>query len=166
MRLVPIVLVLLAAASAFAQDAVTPESLLRRGLASYQGRDYTSAVTDLQAAAQGFLTPEQMQAYVNTGRFDRLQSFETSLVYLALSQFHLGREDDARETLLRLQSAERITPTYAGLSIGSDATMVLDERHARTSWWIARFSRSRRRSSESDALAARERRHPSRLVDM
>lgn len=118
------VLVLLAAASAFAQDAITPESLLRRGLASYQTRDYTSAVTDLQAAAQGFLTPEQMQAYVNTGKFDRLQSFETSLVYLALSQFRLGREDDARETLLRLQSAERITPTYANLSIGADATEV------------------------------------------
>jgi hypothetical protein len=118
------VLVLLTAAAAVAQEAITPESLLRRGLAAYKSHDDASAVTDLQAAAQGFLTPEQMQAYVNTGKFDRLQSFETALVYLALAQFRLGREDDARETLLRLQSAERITPTYATLSLGSDAAEV------------------------------------------
>jgi hypothetical protein len=107
-----------------AQTAITPESLLERGVRAYRAGDYSSAVTDLQAAAQGFLSPEQMQAYVNTGRFERLQSFETSLVYLALAQFRLGREDDARETLLRLQSAERITPTYATLNLGADAAEI------------------------------------------
>jgi hypothetical protein len=107
-----------------AQTAITPESLLDRGLRAYKSGDYSSAVTDLQASAQGFLSPEQMQAYVNTGKFDRLQSFEKSLVYLALSQFHLGREDDARETLLRLQSAERINPTYATLQLGPDAAEI------------------------------------------
>lgn len=109
---------------AVAQTAITPESLLDRGLRAYKSGDYSSAVTDLQAAAQGFLSPEQMQAYVNTGKFDRLQSFETSLVYLALAQFRLGREDDARETLLRLQSAERINPTYATLNLGADAAEI------------------------------------------
>jgi hypothetical protein len=109
---------------ALAQTAITPESLLDRGLRAFKTGDYSSAVTDLQAAAQGFLSPEQMQAYVNTGKFDRLQSFEKSLVYLALAQFRLGREDDARETLLRLQSAERINPAYATLSLGSDAAEI------------------------------------------
>ena len=109
---------------AFAQTQITPESLLDRGLRAYKAGDYSSAVTDLQASAQGFLSPEQMQAYVNTGKFDRLQSFEKSLVYLALAQFRLGREDDARETLLRLQSAERINPTYATLNLGADAAEI------------------------------------------
>ena len=109
---------------ASAQTAITPESLLDRGVRAYKSGDYSSAVTDLQAAAQGFLSPEQMQAYVNTGRFERLQSFEKALVYLALAQFRLGREDDARETLLRLQSAERINPTYATLNLGADAAEI------------------------------------------
>lgn len=117
-------LVLAVGASAFAQSAVTPESRLALGLTAYKAGDFTSAITDLQAAAQGFLSPEQMQAYVNTGRFDRLQSFETALVYLALAQMRLNREDDARETLLRLQSAERIAPTYATLSLGGDAAEI------------------------------------------
>ena len=107
--------------SALAQ-AVSPDALLDRGIASYKRTDYQSAVVDLQAAAQAFLSPEQMQAYVNTGRFERLRAFETSLVYLALAQFRLEREDDARETIVRLTSAERISPTYASLALGSDAT--------------------------------------------
>ena len=119
-----VLLLLLAGASAAAQTAVTPESRLALGLTAYKAGDYTSAVTDLQAAAQGFLSPEQMQAYVNTGRFERLQAFETALVYLALAQMHLNREDDARETLMRLHSAERITPTYAALPLGRDAAEI------------------------------------------
>lgn len=125
MRKTAVLLVALVVASlASAQTAITPESLLDRGLRAYKSGDYSSAVTDLQASAQGFLSPEQMQAYVNTGKFDRLQSFETSLVYLALAQFRLGREDDARETLVRLHSAERITPTYATLNLGADAAEI------------------------------------------
>ncbi|HVE72266.1 MAG TPA: hypothetical protein VNI54_12935 [Thermoanaerobaculia bacterium] len=110
--------------AAWAQTTITPESLLNRGVRAYKSGDFSSAVTDLQAAAQGFLSPEQMQAYVNTGRFERLQAFETALVYLALSQSRLGREDDARETLLRLQSAERINPTYTTLRLGADAAEI------------------------------------------
>ena len=118
-QLAVLCLVLVAGASVFAQSAVTPESRLALGINAYKSGDFTSAVVDLQAAAQGFLSPEQMQSYVNTGRFERLQSFETALVYLALSQMRLDREDDARETLMRLHSAERITPTYAALPLAS-----------------------------------------------
>ena len=124
MRKLFAVLLLLSAVWAYGQSAVTPESRLRLGVTAYKAGDYTSAVVDLQAAAQGFLSPEQMQSYVNTGKFDQLVSFETTLVYLALAQFRLGREDDARETLLRLQSAERISPTYATLNLGADAAEV------------------------------------------
>ena len=118
-QLAVLLLVLAAGVSVFAQSAVTPESRLALGMTAYKSGDFTSAVVDLQAAAQGFLSPEQMQAYVNTGRFERLQSFETALVYLALAQMRLGRDDDARETLMRLHSAERISPAYAALQIAS-----------------------------------------------
>ena len=118
------VLLLVFAVSAYGQTAITPDSRLELGLAAYKAGDFTSAVVDLQAAAQGFLSPEQMQSYVNTGKFDQLRSFETALVYLALAQSRLGREADARETLLRLQSAERINPTYVTLNIGKDAAEI------------------------------------------
>lgn len=101
--------------------ATSPQALLDLGLRAFRAGDYQSAVVDLQAAAQGFLSPEQMQTYVNTGKFEQLQAFETSLVYLALAQFRLGREDDTRETILRLISAERIAPTYASLPLQTDA---------------------------------------------
>ena len=104
-----------------AHGAATPEALLDLGMRAFRAGDYQSAVVDLQAAAQGFLSPAQMETYVNTGQFEQLRQFETALVYLALSQFRLAREDDARETILRLVSAERISPTYANLPLQSDA---------------------------------------------
>jgi hypothetical protein len=104
-----------------AAGAATPEALLDLGLRAFRNGDYTSAVVDLQAAAQGFLSPAQMESYVNTGKFEQLREFETSLVYLALAQFRLGREDDARETILRLVSAERISPTYENLPLTAEA---------------------------------------------
>jgi len=116
-----LVLSVLALAVSAVAAPMSPESLLDRGVRAYRAGDYSSAVVDLQAAAQGFLSPEQMQAYVNTGRFDRLEQFETALVYLAVSQFRLTREDDARETILRLVSAERISPTFAKLPLEADA---------------------------------------------
>ncbi|HEX2059167.1 MAG TPA: hypothetical protein VHK90_00355 [Thermoanaerobaculia bacterium] len=106
---------------ALTASGATPESLLERGLKAFRAGDNQAAVVDLQAAAQGFLSPAQMETYVNTGRFEQLRSFETALVYLALAQFRLGREDDARETILRLISAERISPTYANLPLEADA---------------------------------------------
>lgn len=115
MRKTAVLLSFLVVLSAFGQ--ASPDSLLERGTAAYRSGDYASAVTDLQAAAQGFLSPEKMQAYVNTGKFEHLDKFETALVYLALSQSKLGREADARETILRLMSAERISPTYGRLQI-------------------------------------------------
>ena len=93
---------------------------LTRGVASYHTGDHTAAVGDLSIALQEFL--DDAPRYVETGRFDSLTSLETTLVYLALSQFRLGDEDAARQTILRLHAAERIRPTYATLAIGADAT--------------------------------------------
>jgi hypothetical protein len=107
--------------SAAGQSTVSPDALMQRGIDSYRADDDASAVRDLQAAAQAYLSPERMQVYVNTGRFENLQSFEKALVYLTLAQYRLGRENDARETVIRLTTAERIDPTFARLALDPDA---------------------------------------------
>ncbi|HYR27067.1 MAG TPA: hypothetical protein VEU30_01290, partial [Thermoanaerobaculia bacterium] len=116
MRKTAVLLSFLVVLPVLAQSA-TPDALLDRGMTAYRSGDYSSAVTDLQAAAQAYLSPDKMQAYVNSGKFEGLDKFESALVYLALAQSRLGREADARETILRLMSAERISPTYARLQI-------------------------------------------------
>ena len=107
---------LLLVLSVFAQ-ATSPETFLDRGTNAYRQGDFASAVIDLQAAAQGYMSSENMQRYVSTGKFENLDKLEESLVYLALAQSRLGREADARDTILRLISAERIAPTYQTLQI-------------------------------------------------
>src|SRR5205823_11522387 len=47
--------------------------------------------------------------------------FEESLVYLALAYSKLGRDSEAGDTVERLLSAERISPTYSSLPLTSEA---------------------------------------------
>jgi hypothetical protein len=116
------ILCIVVSLAATAQTASTPaQGQLERGLANYRSGNYHEAVTDLQAAAQGFLTPEDMRSYVESGKLPTLSQFETALVYLAMAQTRLGREDDARSTILRLVTAERIEPTYASLVLPEEA---------------------------------------------
>ena len=100
---------------------MTPDALVQRGIASYRAGQYANAATDLDAAAQALLSQQQMQDYVNTGKFPNLDRFETALVYLTLAQSKLGHTAQAREAVLRLQTAERIDASYAQLPLGADA---------------------------------------------
>ena len=84
---------------------ITPDILLQRGRDHYRAGEYAEAVMALENAAQEFFSNEQMQRYVQTGELDTLPQFETALVYLALAQAKLGRDDDARETKRRLINA-------------------------------------------------------------
>ena len=101
--------------------AASGEELLGQGLTSYRAADYEDAVLHLDGAAQVFLSPEQMQNYVNTGTMANLDRLETALVYLALANAQLNREEEARQAVLRLMTAERIAPTYAALPLEADA---------------------------------------------
>lgn len=116
----PIAVLLVAAGLCLNAAAATPEASLELGLRAFRAGDYASARIDLGAAA-GTTSVADLQTYVDTGQLDRLQSFETALVYLALAQFRLGNEDDARQTIHRLLEAERLAPVYARLSLGADA---------------------------------------------
>lgn len=102
-----------------------PGDLLERGIARYRAGEHSAAVTDLSAAAQAFLSPEKMQAYVATGRFDDLERFETSLVYLALAYSAQGNEEEARAAIHRLATAERIEPAFARLQLRESAEFAL-----------------------------------------
>lgn len=100
---------------------VSSVGLLQRGRDHYRAGQYAEAVTALQTAADDFFSNEQMKRYVETGELETLPQFETAMVYLALAQAKLGREDDARATILRLVTAERIDEVYALLPLEDDA---------------------------------------------
>ncbi len=99
---------------------MTPDALAQRGIESYRAGKFADAATDLDAAAQAFLSQEQMQNYVNTGKFPNIDRFETALVYLTLAQVRLGQQEKARDAVLRLTTAERIQPTYAQLPLPAE----------------------------------------------
>jgi len=100
---------------------ITAVKLLDRGVTSYRAGQFENAASDLKASTQAFLSQENMENYVNSGTFANLDKLETALVYLTLAQSKLGRTDDARETVLRLLSAERIAATYARLALPAEA---------------------------------------------
>ncbi|MDQ3281719.1 MAG: hypothetical protein M3Q69_09930, partial [Acidobacteriota bacterium] len=107
--------------SVAAQMPATATSL-DLGVRAFRAGDYPTAIVALSAAANEALLPEAFENYVATGHFADLQQFETALVYLALSQFRMNHEDDARATIHRLLDAERLVPTYANLPLQNDAT--------------------------------------------
>lgn len=115
------VLAILTALALSASAATTPDVQLELGLTAFRAADYTSAALDLGQAAQGFLTPDELQTYIDTGRSARFEPLETALVYLALAQFRLAQEDDARDTILRLLEVEKLASTYANLPLQTDA---------------------------------------------
>jgi tetratricopeptide (TPR) repeat protein len=115
----PIAVLLVVAGLCLNADAATPEASLELGLRAFRAGDFASASTDLTAAAA--VPQTELQTYVAAGQLDRLQSFETALVYLALVQFRLGSEDDSRQTILRLLEAERLAPVYSHLPLQAEA---------------------------------------------
>ncbi|HSP34089.1 MAG TPA: hypothetical protein VLU46_07240 [Thermoanaerobaculia bacterium] len=100
--------------------SLTPDALLQGGIASFRASRYTEAAKDLKEAADAMLSSEQMQAYVNSGKFANIDKFETALVYLALAEAKLGHDDQAREAVLRLDTAERIENVFARLPLDAD----------------------------------------------
>lgn len=97
------------------------DDLLSHGRDELDRAQYAVAAKDLAAAADAFLTPQQTAAYVRSGHYDALAGYETALVYLTVADMKLGRVDDARATLRRINLAERIEPTYQGLPLDAGA---------------------------------------------
>src|ERR1700687_5093910 len=112
----------LAVLSIFLLTAQTPapDAILQRGRDSFRSGHYEDAVKDLTAAADAFLSPAQVQTYVTTGQLPSLDKFETAVVYLAMTYSKMGKDTDAAEQIRRLNAAEVIAPTYAGLTFPPD----------------------------------------------
>jgi len=100
--------------------SVSADPVLQRGIENYRAGRYAEAVNDLSAVANALLSPEQMRAYVSSGRFESLANFETAVVYLTMAYAKLGREAEARDQIQRLLVAEEIHPTYATLPLTAD----------------------------------------------
>jgi hypothetical protein len=107
--------------SSLAVAASPGNDLLQKGRDEYHNGKYAEAANDLRAAADAFITPDQLAAYVNSGHLEALPQFETALVYLTLSYAKLGREAEARDALRRLHVAEQIEPTYQQVPLDADA---------------------------------------------
>lgn len=96
--------------------------LLARGESEYHAGRYGAAADALRKAADALLSNEAQNRYVSEGVLPELPQIEESLVYLALTYGKLGHSEDARDTVLRLITAERISPVYAELALQRDRT--------------------------------------------
>jgi len=103
-------------------SSVAPLDLLQKGRDEYRGGNYSDAARDLRDAAQGFMSPAEMQHYIDTGHYKSLGDFETALIYLSLAYDKLGRAREAREPILRILAAERVEPHYVDLKLDADAS--------------------------------------------
>jgi tetratricopeptide (TPR) repeat protein len=92
---------------------LSPQAHLDAGAIAFRAKDYASAEPDLAAAALA------LQAGLVPGS-PNVPLYERAVIYLALTQFRLGREDDARETIRRFAAAEKVDPVYNSLALGSD----------------------------------------------
>jgi tetratricopeptide (TPR) repeat protein len=115
-----LLLVLVAGGPARSDDSETAARFLQSGKDSYRAGHYSEAVDDLRSAAEKFVGLDEKQLFIDTGNLPNLPQFEESLVYLALAYSKLGRDSEAGDTVERLLSAERISPTYSSLPLTSE----------------------------------------------
>ncbi|MDQ3281747.1 MAG: tetratricopeptide repeat protein [Acidobacteriota bacterium] len=96
--------------------AATPSefygSLLRRGVAAFDGGHFDEAARHLRLAAFGFV--------------DTLPSYVTAHAYLALAYDKLGDADHARDSARRILQAERIERTYASAPLPASVRTAFD----------------------------------------
>jgi hypothetical protein len=77
--------------------------LYQRGMTQFDAGDFSSASRELRLAAFGLV--------------DSLEQFETAHIYAAIAASKAGRSDDAKVSVERIISAERVTRTYSHLVI-------------------------------------------------
>jgi len=94
--------------------------LLQRGKDNFRVLRYAEATDDFRAAADAFLSADQKQKYVESGRLETLPQLEEALVYLTIAYAKIGRDADARETISRLVTAEKIEPHFSKLALTAD----------------------------------------------
>ncbi len=102
---------------AAAPSGAAADQHLQRGKEAFRAGRWNDAIDELKAASDSYTSPETTQNYVNSGVFAQLDRFETAMVYMALSYDHLGKEKEARDSVLRIATAERIDSRFTKLPL-------------------------------------------------
>ncbi|HEX4682664.1 MAG TPA: hypothetical protein VH277_08155, partial [Gemmatimonadaceae bacterium] len=100
------------------------QRLYQHGMTHFAAADYAAAFTELRSAAFGFV--------------EKVDQFETAQSYACLAAHRLGRDTDARDSLMRIVTAEKLQPHYRSLKlpdevraeVNSVAANVLTEQEA------------------------------------
>jgi hypothetical protein len=97
---------LTSAAALSASDDDFYQRLYQRGMAHFAGAEYAAAFTELRSAAFGFV--------------EKVEQFETAQSYACIAAHRLGRDSDARDSLIRIASAEKLQPRYRSIKLPDD----------------------------------------------
>jgi hypothetical protein len=79
------------------------QRLYQRGMAHFAAGDYEGAYTDLRRAAFGFV--------------EQVDTFETAQAYASIAAHRLGRDNDARDSLMRIVGAEKVQPHFRSIKL-------------------------------------------------
>jgi tetratricopeptide (TPR) repeat protein len=96
----------MSAAGVSASDDDFYQRLYQRGMTHFAAADYAAAFTELRSAAFGFV--------------ERVEQFEVAQSYACLAAHRLGRDSDARDSLMRMVSAEKVQPHYRSIKLPDD----------------------------------------------
>ncbi|HEX7680254.1 MAG TPA: hypothetical protein VF713_19135, partial [Thermoanaerobaculia bacterium] len=88
------------------------QRLYQRGLAHFAAGDYVNAFMELRNAAFGFV--------------EHVDQFETAQSYAIIAAHRLGHDNDARESLMRIVSAEKIQPHFRSVTLPVDVRAEVD----------------------------------------
>jgi len=97
---------LLVPAVGSASDEDFYQRLYQRGMTHFAAADYAAAFTELRSAAFGFV--------------EKVEQFETAQSYACIAAHRLGHESDARDSLMRIVSAEKLQPRYRSIQLPDD----------------------------------------------
>jgi tetratricopeptide (TPR) repeat protein len=96
-------LLFVSAARLAASDDDFYQRLYQRGMTHFAAADYAAAFTELRSAAFGFI--------------DRVEQFEIAQSYACVAAHRLGHDSDARDSLMRIVSAEKVQPRYRSIKL-------------------------------------------------
>jgi tetratricopeptide (TPR) repeat protein len=82
------------------------QRLYQRGMAHFATGDFAAAFTELRNAAFGFV--------------EQVDKFETVQSYAVIAAHRLGHDNDARESLMRIVSAEKIQPHFRSVVLPAE----------------------------------------------
>jgi hypothetical protein len=98
--------------AAFAAGDDFYQRLYQRGMTHFAAAAYGRAFTELRTAAFGLL--------------EQVEQFEIAQSYASVAAHRLGRDSDARDSLIRIVSAEKVQPRYRSIKLPDDVRAEVD----------------------------------------